>query len=208
MKLFYSLAMLFVLTGPFKTYSQIVVYDIIIARQTVGSVKVHQIDSTGEHSKLRIDAAVSIPFYSGSLQSENQFSNGLLKSSTTDYMVNGKKKERTFTTKVGSGSYNVDYYGSGKTYDERKNIAQDISKTIVGLYYLEPVNLKAVYSEKYGQMCQIVNLGENRYAVTMPGGKKNIYIYDGGKCKEVAVELGGFKLRIVRREMATAMAKK
>ena len=208
MKLFYSLRLLFILTIPFTANSQTVVYDIVIARRTVGSVRVHQIDSTDEHSKFHIDAEVSIPFYSGSLQSENQFFNGFLKSSMTDYKVNGKKKERTFTSKVTPGHYHVDYYGSGKTYDERKDFVHSISKTIVGLYYHEPINVNAVYSEKFGQMCPVVNLGENRYSVTMPSGKKNIYTYAGGKCLEVTVELGGFKLRIVRKEIAIAMVRK
>lgn len=207
MKLFYLLTVLFILNISAESISQTASYDIVIAGRTVGFVKVLQIDSSSEQSRLRIDAGVSIPFYTGSLQSENHFLKGSLKSAVADYRVNGKTKEKTVTSRVASALFHIDYYRSGKTYQKRKEVLHGIGRTIVSLYYQEPLNVDAVYSEKYGKMCQVVKLENSRYAVTMPSGKKNIYTYAGGKCNEVSVELGGFKLQIIRREIA-AIAKK
>ncbi len=192
------------LSIPTFVVAQTVHYDIIIAGRTVGSVKVLQDDSEPENVKLRIDAEVSIPFYSGSLRSENQFVDGALKSSVTDYRVNGKKKEKTLTSKAASSQYQVDFFGTGDSPEKHKDVRQGITKTIVNLYYEEPINVTSVYSEKYGQMCKVESVGGGRYGVTMPSGKQTLYTYRDGKCREVAVELAGVKLRMVRKEMQLA----
>lgn len=207
MKLLKPLVLVFFLTVSVRAMSQTVLYDIVIAGRTVGSVKVLQEDSETENPKLRIDAEVSIPFYSGSLRSENQFLDGSLKSSVTDYRVNGRKKEKTLTSKAASSNYLVDFYGSGESFEKRKDVRQGITKTIVNLYYQEPVNVNAVYSEKYGQLCKVQDLGDGRYGVIMPSGKQTIYTYTDGKCTEVTVELAGVKLRIVRKGIVRAITK-
>lgn len=199
--------MVFFLNTYQKAVSQTVLYDVVIAGRTVGSVKVHHDDQEKENPTRRIDAEVSIPFYSGSLRSENQFVDGTLKTSVTDYRVNGKKKEKTFTSKAETSNYLVDFYGSGETFEKRTDVKTGIAKTIVNLYYEEPINVNAVYSEKYGQICKVENLGDSKYAVIMPSGKPTTYIYNEGKCTEVAVELGGFKLRIIRRGTVTAFTR-
>lgn len=206
--LFMKLLKLFVvfalLNLPAQVMSQTVHYDIMIAGRTVGSVKVLYDGAEPESAKRRIDAEVSIPFYSGNLRSENQFVDGVLKTSVTDYRVNGKKKEKTLTSKAQSGQYQVDFLGACDEFEKRKDVRQGITKTIVNLYYEEPVNVHAVYSEKYGQMCRLENMGDGRYAVTMPSGKQTLYSYSNGRCREVSMELAGVKLRMVRKEMQLA----
>jgi hypothetical protein len=59
------------------------------------------------------------------------------------------------------------------------------------------VNIKEVYSERFGQMCSLKKLSEGNYGVTLPDGKKGIYTYKNGQCSEVRTDLAGFKLRIV-----------
>jgi len=204
MKLLSLLTLVAFLNIPVQAISQTVLYDIVIAGRTVGSVKVLHDGSEPERAKRRIDAEVSIPFYSGSLRSENQFVDGSLKSSVTDYRVNGRKKEKTLTSKAALSQYQVDFFGSGEALEKRKDVRQSITKTIVNLCYEEPVDVTAVYSEKYGQLCKVENLGNSRYGVIMPSGKQTIYTYREGKCMEVTVELAGVKLRIVRNEIQLA----
>jgi hypothetical protein len=187
--------------------SQTVHYDIVIAGRTVGSIKVVQDDLGIANPKLRIEAEASIPFLSASLRSENQFIDGVLKTSVTDYRVNGRKKEKVLTSKAALGQYQVDFFGSGEDLEKRKDVRHGITKTIVNLYYEEPVNVSAVYSEKYGQMCKVESLGDGRYGVLMPSGKRTMYSYLDGKCVEVSVELAGFKLRMVRKGIVMAITK-
>ena len=207
MKSLKLLAFVFFLTFPALAISQTVLYDIVIAGRTVGTVKVIQDEANKENPKLRIDAEVSVPFYSGSLRSENQYVDGVLKTSVTDYRVNGRKKEKVLTSKAASNQYQVDFFGSDEDFEKRKDLRHGIFKTIVNLYYEEPVNVSAVYSEKYGQMCKVEKVGEGRYGVVMPNGKRTIYSYKDGKCMEVAVELAGVKLRMVRKETVLALTK-
>lgn len=204
MKLLNLLSLVVFLNIPAAAISQTVHYDIVIGGRTVGSVKVFHDDSEPENARRQIDAEVSIPFYSGSLRSENQFQDGALKTSATEYRVNGKVKEKVQTSVSPARHYQVDFFGSGPALEKRKDVPQGITKTIVNLYYEEPVNVNAVYSEKYGQICKVESLGNSRYGVIMPSGKQTIYTYTGGKCMEVAVELAGFKLRIIRREIRLA----
>jgi hypothetical protein len=207
MKLQQLITLVFLLNISVAAMSQTVLYDIVIAGRAVGSVKVFRDDSDAENPKLRIDAEVSIPFYTGSLRSENQFADGSLKSSMTDYRVNGRKKEKVLTSKAALNQYQVDFFGSGEAFEKRKEVKHGITKTIVSLYYEEPVQVGAVYSEKYGQLCRVENLGGGRYGVVMPSGKQTTYTYAGGQCVEVAVELAGVKLRIVKKGAPMAITR-
>jgi len=72
--------------------------------------------------------------------------------------------------------------------------------TITGLYYQEPAQVPAVYSEKYGAMCKITKLGNGHYSVELPNGKESVYSYERGNCVRVVTELAGVKLSIVRKQ--------
>ncbi|WP_254560156.1 DUF6134 family protein [Dyadobacter diqingensis] len=183
----------------FRAYSQTVMYDVTVAGRVVGSVKVILFDAGAKTVKRRIEAQFSIPFYSGSFFSENDFADGFLKTSLTEHYVNGKQRERTFTSNKKPQSYRIDF--SGKTADKEKpkDLNQAINHTITNLYYEEPANVSAVYSERYGQMCSVKKLDENRYGISLPNGKQSIYAYERGQCTEVQSELAGMKLRIVRK---------
>lgn len=204
MKLLNLLALVVFLNIPADAIAQTVHYDIVIGGRTVGSVKVLDDDSEPESARRQIDAEVSIPFYSGSLRSENQFQDGALKTSATEYRVNGKVKEKVHTSSTSLRHYQVDFFGSGPAVETRKDVKHGITKTIVNLYYEEPVNVNAVYSEKYGQICKVESLGNSRYGVIMPSGKQTVYTYVDGKCVEVIVELAGVKLKILRKEIRLA----
>lgn len=196
------LALLIVAAGlmlPSRSVSQTVMYDVMVAGRVVGSVKVLLYDNTAKTVKRRIEAEFSIPFYSGSFSSENDFVEGNLKSSVTEHFVNGKQKESTHTLNRQPQLYYVDFAGKAKDSGKLKEVNQVINHTMTGLYYQEPSNVGVVYSERYGQMCTVKKLDDSRYGVILPNGKQSIYAYRQGLCTEVQSELAGMKLRIVRR---------
>lgn len=207
MKLSHFSALILLLSISMEAMSQTVLYDIVIAGRKVGSVKVIQDGADTENPKLRIDAEASVPFISASLRSENEFVDGALKTSSTIYQLNGREKEKVVTSKMALNQYQVDFFGSGEHLEKRKDIRHGITKTIVNLYYEEPVNVNAVYSEKYGQLCRVESRGDGLYSVLMPSGKRTMYTYVDGKCTEVAVELAGFKLRMIRKGIVTAITR-
>jgi len=77
---------------PSSSVSQTVFYDVMLAGRIVGSVKVMLFESSNRTVKRRIEAQFSIEFYSGSFSSENDFSEGHLLSSLSEYFVNGKQR--------------------------------------------------------------------------------------------------------------------
>lgn len=178
--------------------AQIATFDVVMAGHTIGSVKVLEL-SGSERLRKRIEAEFSVPFYTGSFVSENQFSDGTLHSSLTEQTVNGKRREQTVTTRVASQHYRFDL--SGKADRNRKwEVTAPIAHTITGLYYQEPAQVPAVYSEKYGAMCRIRKLGNGHYSVELPNGKESVYSYEHGNCVRVVTELAGVKLSIVRKQ--------
>ena len=196
----YRLIVFLLAAFPLPSFSQVVCYDVILAGRTIGVVRVLQFEPTADGVKRRIEAEFAIPFYSGSFSSENLFANGVLTSSLTEHKVKGKKKERTLTTYNVSQNYQVDFWGTIAETQSNRAIRFGISSTITNLYYEEPLDVPAVYSERYGQMCSVKKLGGNRYGILLPDGKQSIYSYTRGECSEVQAELIGMKLHIVRRQ--------
>ena len=190
--------LLLILFASIVAKAQVATFDVIMAGYSIGSVKVLPQDHSGGQWK-RIEAQFSVPFYSGSFVSENHFSDGTLHSSLTEQTVNGKRREQTVTTRLASEHYRFDL--SEKADRSRKwDVAEPIFHTITGLYYQEPAQVQAVYSEKFGAMCRVRKLGNGNYGVELPNGKQSIYSYEHGYCVRVVTELAGVKLSIVRKQ--------
>ena len=200
MRIFKISAAVFCVFFSLESLAQTAFYDVILGGRVVGSVRVLYYESKPESSKRRIEAEFSVPFYSGSFSSENHFVNGLLKTSVTEHRANGKQKEKTSTSNTSARQYQIDFSGATAATEKTKNLCFGIEKTITSLYYEEPVNVSSIYSERYGQMCNIKKLEDNNYGVTLPNGKKSRYTYRNGQCSVVEAELAGVKLHIVRRE--------
>lgn len=177
---------------------QVATFDVLMAGHSIGSVTVLEQEGSGRLMK-RIEAAFRVPFYSGSFVSENQFADGTLHSSLTEQVVNGKRREQTITTRLSSRHYRFDQ--AEKSEEKRKwEVMVPIAHTITGLYYQEPAQVQAVYSEKYGAMCKVKKLENGNYSVSLPNGKESIYSYVRGECVRVVTELAGVRLSIVRRQ--------
>lgn len=205
MKIFSQIIIITFLSIPFTGISQtVVVYDVLIGGRTVGSVRVLHFLSGQEVSKRRIEAEFNIPFYSGSFISENQFLNGILKTSLTEHRVNGKTKEQTRTLESINHNYQIDFFETNTGIKKSKDIRFGIKNTLTNLYYEEPIDIHTIYSERYGQMCSMKKISEGIYAVRLPNGKQSIYSYSNGLCNEVQAELAGWKLRIVKRDIHLA----
>ncbi|MDR6806687.1 hypothetical protein J2Y45_003879 [Dyadobacter sp. BE34] len=190
--------LILLLLASLAGYAQVATFDVVMAGHTIGSVKVLPQDD-GARLRKRIEAEFSVPFFSGSFVAENQFSEGTLHSSLTEQTVNGKRREQTVTTRLASQHYRFDL--SEKTDRNRKwEVVAPIAHTITGLYYQEPAQVQAVYSEKFGAMCKIRKLGNGSYSVELPNGKESVYSYEHGHCVRVVTELAGVKLSIVRKQ--------
>lgn len=183
-------------------------YDVTAAGQVIGTVKVFSSEENGDEIFRRIEADFSFLFYSGSFLSENYFSKGKLKSSSTEHFSNGKQKEKTVTTGSSGNPRTMSFVKLPEEKKVPKELPYTIENTITDLYYQEPAGVKTVFSERYGKMCQVQSLGNNRYGIQLPNGKVSKYTYVAGRCQEVETELVGIKLRIVRRETLNRLSKR
>jgi len=173
-------------------------YDVIVAGRTIGSLKVFDNESDSDTEVQRIESDFKILFYSGKFSTQASFAQGRLMTAVSAHEVNGNVKERTHTKNVAKTSnYTVSFSGEDGEKKPAKEFNEPILNTVTSLYYKEPINITEVYSERYGQMCNVKKVSDGNYSVSLPDGKQGLYTYKSGLCREVKTDLAGFKLRIV-----------
>lgn len=92
---------------------------------------------------------------------------------------------------------------NGKTYvmtnkdHESTYIQHLISMTTANLYYNEPANTNAVFSENFQRMVPVKNVGNKKYMLNLPNGNKTYYSYNNGICSMVEAETDWASLKFV-----------
>lgn len=172
---------------------QAIIYDILLAGKSVGELTIAPPRSSDGGDHLRVRGAIDTFLYDVIYVSENQFENGVLKTSMSSQEVNGKLKEKTNTVKT-ADRYRVTFSEGQSAVKETSRIAHPINYTVTSLYYREPLNMKQIYSDRYGTMCAVQRVAAGAYDVVMPDGKKTRYTYAEGKCHEVKSQIAGLNL--------------
>ncbi len=176
----------------FPAAGQAIVYDILLAGRAVGELTITPPRSGEGGDHLRVRGAIDTFLYDVVYVSENRFENGVLKTSTSSQEVNGKLKEKTNTVQT-SDTYKVTF-AEGNSAAETTQIPHLINYTVTSLYYREPLNMKQIYSDRYGKMCTVQKVAAGAYDVVMPDGKKTRYHYTQGQCHEVKSQIAGLNL--------------
>jgi len=104
--------------------------------------------------------------------------NGKLKSSRLVQLINGVKQTDNTTTQKGSG-----YVFKDKSGDE-KTISSNITIIVPELYFTEPKNQKAIWSDNHGKFLSMKKEG-NAYLLDTGDGQNSTYTYVKGICKKV-----------------------
>lgn len=173
--------------------SQAIIYDILLAGRAVGELNITPVRTSDGGEHLRVRGAIDTFLYDVVYVGENRFEKGVLKTALSSQEVNGKLKEKTNTVQ-NSESYQVTFADAKSSSKETGRVPHPINHTITSLYYREPVNLKQIYSDRYGKMCPVQKVSAGAYEVVMPDGKKTLYTYADGQCREVQSEIVGFNL--------------
>lgn len=185
--------------GSANSQTQTDVYSVSIAGKTVGSLRVFKnlSPSADRDSKVqKVESDFKFLFRSGKFSSQSFFENGHLVNSVSSHHVNGDLKEQTRTLIKPGHIYEVFFSEEKNSVVKTKKLSYPINNTLTSLFYGEPVDVKEVYSERFGQMCSVRKMTSKEYQVTLPDGKRNSYFYTSGQCTEVETELAGLKLRI------------
>ncbi len=173
--------------------SQAIIYDILLAGRAVGELNITPVRASDGGEHLRVRGAIDTFLYDVVYVGENRFEKGVLKTALSSQEVNGKLKEKTNTVQT-RGRYHVTFADAKSSSKETGKVPHPINHTITSLYYREPVNLKQIYSDRYGKMCPLQKVAAGAYEVVMPDGKKTRYTYADGQCREVQSEIVGLNL--------------
>jgi hypothetical protein len=176
-----------------SAFGQSIVFDILVAGRDVGELKITPAQLGGSSESLRVEGAINTLFYDVVYIGENHFEKGVLKSSLSSQEVNGRLKEKTRTVQS-QDSYEVIFADAKSPTPNNSRISHPINNTVTSLYYREPVNMKQIYSDRFGKMCPVKKIGSGAYEVMMPDGKKATYTYHQGQCREVRSEIVGIDL--------------
>lgn len=172
---------------------QAIVYDILLAGKDVGELMISPAKKGESRESLRVQGAINTLFYDVVYVGENVFERGVLKTSLSSQEVNGKLKEKTNTRQT-ENSYEIIFAEARTAPKEIPEISHPINHTVTSLYYREPLNMSRIYSERFGTMCSVKKVATGAYEVVMPDGKKALYSYQNGQCKEVRSEIVGIPL--------------
>lgn len=83
-----------------------------------------------------------------------------------------------------------------------KTITHPIYFTTASLYYVEPDQIKHLYSEKFQEMIPVTPAGSNRYRLDLPNGNRVFYSYQNGRCSLVEAQTEWADIRFVLKERA------
>lgn len=121
---------------------------------------------------------------------ESCFKDGVLQYSSVYRKVNGNIKVN-YHTRLNGNTYIIE----DKKEDEVEEFnSYPITGSFLSLYYNEPANNTAVYSDSFKKIITIIKLEEHKYKVTMPDGNYNYYYYHNGVCNRVEIVRSFYKL--------------
>jgi hypothetical protein len=166
-----------------NVYSQTLTYEVFKGNSKIGEMKVDRQYANGTwHYSSVCDVEVSfvVTVKVKSLY-EATFKNNILQRSMMQNIRDGKVREASKGRRVGS-EFITDVNGEPQTLN-----ANEINYSILSSYYEEPTGRKRIFSERWGQLLQLKNIGSQKYALVLPNGDENYMTYQQGICTELQI---------------------
>jgi hypothetical protein len=162
--------------------AQLLTYQIYMGSDSIGLMHAeHRFSGTHNYelkSNMTVNSVVTVEIQYILTAS---FDKDKLLNSFTEQAVNGRIKVSS-TVKWDGKNYNV------QTLNKRDKIKNTtITYDLATLYFKEPVNLRKIYSDTHGSFLTIKPIEPHKYELILPDGKRNIYSYQFGICKEVEI---------------------
>lgn len=185
-----SVILIFLFTINLK--AQNMQYAILKGSDTIGIINYSR-NAVDNKIIYKAETKVKIRFIfevSVNSQEECCFKDDVLQYSLIFRKINGNIKAN-YSTKLVGRSYIIE--DKKQSEFEKLNI-YSITGSILSLYYNEPADNSAVYSDRYKKLIIIKKLEEHKYKVLMPDGNYNYYYYHNGVCNKVEVVHSFYKL--------------
>ncbi|ATL46198.1 hypothetical protein COR50_02890 [Chitinophaga caeni] len=168
------------------TAAQTVKFKVFSGNKQIGIVEAHQ-KQAGVSRSIHIKSLLQLKLV-GNVNNEiavEYKNNNLVKASSIRLRNDNqttKDKKSTLTELVSGKHYKVIHEGKESVLSTAA-----IHYCVGDLYFTEPINVHKVYSETQCQFLELEHLGNGKYELIMPDGKRNIYAYSKGKLQEVEV---------------------
>ena len=181
MKLLASTVLLLFIIRP--GMSQELMYTISWKDDSIGYLKAEReqiLDN--EYYNINSDTEFNILFnFNLNYQYENEYRKGRLYSASSKNSLNKKERDQS------SIIWQNNHYLLRVNDKIEKLENQDIWFTVSKLYYQEPIGINTIFSERFGEFLTLEKQ-ENKYILTKPDGRENIYFYEKGICRRVIVD--------------------
>ena len=157
----------------------------------IGKLSINKSDTAGLVF-IETNSEVKIPFYTFNWITSTTVLNGELKSSAYSQLLNGGKREFTEITQINSNSWQMT---NEKGNTDQINIHHPFY--VSNLYFVEPVNISYVFSERFGEPLELLNQGDGHYRLLLPEKNYCDYYYENGICKTVKAKNGSRTIKMV-----------
>lgn len=185
-----SLCFFAVLCQANRVSAQKLNYDIYRGDSKIGTIDATR-NADGAHEEFNVIADVTFRVvfkYNRQTKLEVSYQEDRLNASTSKTVMNEELKELSKLEQTGN------HYKCFKHPDESFELQSPIHFTAVKLYFEEPVGIDKVFSESFLAYCDLQNMGDHRYKLTLPGKRVNYYTYKDNKLVHVTIDRTWFDL--------------
>ena len=190
--LFFTFQPLYAQTQPGEQYTRH--YDVRYNGKLRGKVyviKKNYTDTTSMRIESDFNFPLLIPVSIKSVE-EASFFNGIMTFSSLARKVNGKEKVNEKLLSTGES-----YHWSGR--EKRDSPSFPIRCSVVSLYFQEPKDQLAVFSDALGRNVPIKEIKKGTYRLDLPNGNFNYYNYVNGICTLIEIHHSFFEIQFVLR---------
>lgn len=183
----------FMLIIPQFVHGEVLSYSVLRDNKTIGHIHINKtitndITEYFFESNVKLTFIFSIEVYD---RMKVIFKNGQMLQAVLYRTLNGRVKVNNSATWNGQG------YTMTNQDHEKNTIKHLINLATANLYYNEPANVNAVFSEKFQKMIPIKHVGNKKYLLDLPNGNKTYYSYCNGVCNLVEAETDWASLKFV-----------
>lgn len=173
------------------------VYDVMRNNKVIGHINFVEINQGPKRFlSMKSDVKTSFVFsFTDNTSETATYENGILLVSTFHQKQTGSSEVTKSTSATGS------FYKVTKNGVSKMSGISTIKFGMLMMYTHVPDALDSIFSGNYQQMLDITKLEENKFKLTMPDGKYNIYHYKNGVCTKVEIERSLVSLQFVLKEI-------
>jgi len=160
-------------------------YSVVWKGDSVGHVLANRYDSA-EFNIYKIDSKVKIWVLGTRIIEYNYetiYKKDTLIRAFTKYTRNGDLKAES-TVSINGNGYDVVVDGDYQLLTE----PSPIDYSVTTIYHNEPLEIKSIFSERFGTLLDIRSPGPNHYYIEKPDGRPTEYFFENGICSKVVVD--------------------